>query len=84
MPKAADTLIGAVLISSSRRMLFWIASVLLAMSSQRVAVGDPPAHAKRDCSERFIGLSLPIGAFGAQNKQPGRSTVSETFLCIKQ
>ncbi len=28
------------------------------------------AHAKRDCSERLIGLSAPTGAFGAQNKQP--------------
>ena len=28
------------------------------------------AHAKRDCSERFVGLSAPIGAFGVQNKQP--------------
>ena len=28
------------------------------------------AHAKRDCSERLIGLSAPIGTIGAQNNQP--------------
>ena len=28
------------------------------------------AHARRVCSEQFLGLSAPIGAFGAQNNQP--------------
>ena len=27
-------------------------------------------HVKRDCSERLIGHSAPIGTFGAQNRQP--------------
>ena len=35
-----------------------------------VAKWRGPAHAQRDCSERLIGLSAPIGAFGAQNNQP--------------
>ena len=47
-------------------LLLSIIVVLTAMTPPAIR----HAHAKRDCSERSIGLLAPIGAFGVQNKQP--------------
>ena len=45
----------------------WIATFFAPEESVAAAKS---AHAKRDWSERLIGLSAPIGTLGAQNKRP--------------
>ena len=47
-----------------------VALIYISLFSTAHAADGLVAHVPRDCCERLIGLSAPIGAFGTQNNQP--------------